>query len=104
MRETAPASLSDSTLDKLASLVASRVLAKLREDAREVDADLDQLLGWEGVGLELMRLRPGSKKPVRQTIWKMVLAGKLPEPSHRPNSRVARWRRGDVIEAVLAWR
>lgn len=104
MRAQTPAPLNESQVDAVVTRIvtkfeqiANRILAKLDAPCAATP-EPDQLLDWLGVVREKQKLDgPGARPIVRQTVWKMVADGRLPQPCHRPNSRVARWSRLAVI-------
>lgn len=90
------------------SFLTEHDLTRVRQVVQEVFnakplPDPDQMIGFREV-LELRKQilgKPTDKTPVRQTAWKDVAKGIIPEPE-RWGARTARWRRGDVVAGYKA--
>lgn len=100
MRAHSAAPLTESDLDAIAAKLFEK-LCERGSTGTTSRADPNALIDWDGVRFEAMLLRgPDAKSVCRQTVWRWVAQGKIPEPCFRPNKRVARWRRGDIVDAL----
>jgi predicted DNA-binding transcriptional regulator AlpA len=97
MRAQLPAFLSESDVEAIAARLFELMCACGAAHNALNTTDPDRLIDWEAVTHEVQKYAPkGTKAVCRQTVWRLVREGKLPEPI-RLNARVARWRYGDVV-------